>query len=190
MRSSQDRPADLRSAAHKRYSEFFHGTSSIGRHHSKARGSHNRKTLRSGLRCHPPDGGIDVRQLHTNISAPRSPTSIRSLIDPSSLTPSVGTPLSAVALSQPQGTSRVHGLAIDRPATTQIVKVAKPRKVVSYLRTRWDRQSKMSRGLLPTFKNKAAQKKFIKCTIFGALLVLILVICISSFSLVVGSMLC
>ena len=171
--------ADLRSAARKRYSEFFHGTSSVGRHHSRGRSVHNRKPSRSGLRCHPPNGGVDLRQLHTSISGSRSPTSIRSVIDPSSSPPSFRTPLPPAALDQPQGNSPARAFTLGRPVTQKDVKLSKHRQFLNYLRSqnRYHRR-KLNNGCFPTFNSQAAQKKFINCMIFGSILILILVICI------------
>ena len=188
MQIPQDRQediADLRSAARKRFSEFFHGTSSVGQHHSRGRSVHIRKPSRSGLRCHPPNGGLHgMRQLNTSVSAPpRSPTSIRSVIDPSSSPPSVGTPLSATAFDQSRWDPPTQAPALEPPTVRRDLGLASSQQAVRSSRVpKWHDWRKISKGCLPTFKNKAVQRKFLTCVIFGCILILILIICMLSYS--------
>ena len=155
-----------RSAASKRFSEFFHGTSYVGSRQS--RNHRGRKASRTGPQTLPLHSRFERGALNSSPSGSRSPTSIRSIIDPN---------------SSPSNSSRPPPAATFdyTPSSSPVRQSEQPARQYSNIRhrqpPRWRSWRGGNRLWLSSIKNKTIRKRVITSIVFGVILALIFIIC-------------
>ena len=169
---------DFRSTANKRFSQFFHGTSYLGSYGSKNHRSRKGSRIRSQIL--PLRSRVQRNSLDQNPSGSRSPTSIRSIIDPTSSPSSSSRPPPAVVFGpiQSNSASTVQLQDWERNAIHRSEARARQRPEMDrryYLH--WPSRSSCKKGWLSNIKDKTVRKWVITCIVFGAILALMFIIC-------------
>lgn len=164
-----------RSWARRRYSSFFHGDSVVAG--SRTASVHTRKASRSAQRS-------SRVQSEQHGSGLRSPTSTRSLIDPTSSPNSTARSISPDTFERFRRDSNRPALAYVRPSRTSgELDRAERHLARAIVRTRrrqaWpcSVKEKVKRRCLPNIRNPKIRRKIIGCLVSGGILAVMLTIC-------------
>lgn len=170
----------VRSGNRRRLSDFFRGSSILESEQDRGRRIRSRKESRLALERHPLNGNLRVCYQKARVSVLRSPSSTRSVIDPSA-SPGHGTsPLSGITFEYPQQTcSRmVLGRMAGSPNPRGLVTHSRPQSAPnSTTGPIWPSRRKSSRTRTLRARTKAIRKRVLLCSVFGSMLALILTVC-------------
>ena len=178
--SSNSASESFRSNGRKRFSDFFHGSSTLESEQARGRRKPSRKGSRLALQRHPLNGDLQVCYQKPRVSVLRSPSSTRSVIDPTS-SPGNGTrPLSGITSEYTQRTypsfrsGRIAGYSGLRGPSTHSGQHRAPSSTNVPL---WRSCGKSSRACTPRSRSKAIRKRAVICGVSGSILTLILTVC-------------
>ena len=171
--SSNSVTGGFQSESRRRFSGFFYGSSTLESEQAKSRRVQSRKGHRLALQRHPLNGNLRVCYQKARLSLLRSPSSTRSMIDPSS-SPGNGTqPLSGTAFGYPRQT---HSSII----SGRLTRSSNHRGERIHSRQHGSPNSTSTplwRSCTPRSRSKAIRKRAMLCLVSGSILTLTLAVC-------------
>ena len=170
-------PSGQRSAMRNRLSAFFHGSSVVA-DESPSERQQSCRMFRNKQSHFTHSSNLEMSSLNRNTPAPRSPSSTRSLIDPTSSPANSARPFSNATYEQFSGNpfspapAHLAGSPRTMPYSEPMVRHHTSRR--HRRNPRW--RTKNSSGRV-YFRNKSMHQTVFKCIISGGLLAATLIVC-------------